>query len=67
MRDDDKTQPKGTARILAERRIMPKAKTIANCSPRCYETDVDCCYARILHNQKDSKRQKKCLGDFGQR
>ena len=61
MRDDDPTQPKGTARILAERGIVPKAKTIAKCSPRCYETGVDCCYARILHNQKDFKHQKSAL------
>jgi hypothetical protein len=58
MRDDDPTQPKGTASILAERGNVPKAKTIAKCSPRCYETGVDCCYAQILYNQRDFKHQK---------
>jgi hypothetical protein len=61
MQEDNPTQPKGTAKILAERGIFPKPKTLAKCSPRCYETAVNCCYARILHNQKDFKEQKSAL------
>jgi hypothetical protein len=59
--DGDVRQPKGTERILAERGIFPAKGTRAKCSPRCYETATDCCYARILHNQNDFLTQKCAL------
>lgn len=54
-------QPRGTASVLAERGIFPGAKTKAKCNPKCMDTAVDCCYARILHNRRDFKEQKSAL------
>jgi hypothetical protein len=31
------------------------------CNPRCMETAVDCCFARILHNQQDFEKQRSAL------
>lgn len=53
----DKSQPKGTERILLERSIVPAKGTRAKCNLRCYETNVDCCFPSILHNQRDFKEQ----------